>query len=88
MSSQTCNPVSNPSSETVTPKYSYRITPEAKATLKAETEFKVSAATLEGILTLLEKEILSVLLEDKGVAWVSLLTFVIIRIVTIIVSRS
>jgi len=48
-------------------------------------KFKLSA--LKGILTLLEKEILSVLLEDKGMARLSLLIPMIIRIITIIISR-
>jgi len=39
------------------------------------------------MLTLLEKEILSVLLEDKGMAGMSLLTLMVIRIITIIISR-
>jgi hypothetical protein len=48
---------------------------------------ELEASSLEGILTVLEEEILSVLLEDKGIPRPSLLPFIIIRIVTVIIPR-
>jgi hypothetical protein len=49
-------------------------------------EFEASLLkALEGILTVLEEEILAVLLEDKWIPRPSLLPFMIVRIVTVII---
>lgn len=60
----------------------------ANIALKAA-EMKLEIASLKGLPSLLEKEILSALLKYKWLSsWIPLLTLMIIRIIAVIIPRS
>jgi len=60
----------------------------ANIPLKAA-EMKLEIASLKGLPTLLEKEILSTLLKYKWLSsWIPLLSLMIIRIISVIIPRS